>query len=308
MNENQQDRLAVIILTRDESLHIARCIDSVKGISDEIYVVDSESTDDTCTIAASAGAHVVVHRWPGNHSEQFNWALYNLPVKAGWILRLDADEYVTPELAAELEQVLPGIPHDVNGLSVPLRRVFLNRILRRGNRRITMMRIFRRGKGRCERRLMDEHIELSGGTVMELKGEFVDHNLNNLSWWIQKHVGYAIREAVDLLDMEYDLTGAANDDAGRMISDQAKSKRMKKHKYSRLPLFWRSAAYFVYRYILLGGFTEGKEGFLWHFLQGWWYRTLVDAKVMEIKRRSGGDRERILRILADEYGINLTTP
>lgn len=308
MNENQQDRLAVIILTRDESLHIARCIDSVKGISDEIYVVDSESTDDTCTIAASAGAHVVVHRWPGNYSEQFNWALDNLPVKAGWILRLDADEYVTPELAAELKQVLPGIPHDVNGLSVPLRRVFLNRILRRGNRRITMMRIFRRGKGRCERRLMDEHIELSGGTVMELKGEFVDHNLNNLSWWTQKHVGYAIREAVDLLDMEYDLTGAANDDAGRMISDQAKSKRMKKHKYSRLPLFWRSAAYFVYRYILLGGFTEGKEGFLWHFLQGWWYRTLVDAKVMEIKRRSGGDRERILRILAEEYGINLTTP
>lgn len=80
---------------------------------------------------------------------------------------------------------------------------------------------------------------------------------------------------------------------------------MKKHKYARLPLFWRSTAYFLYRYILRGGFLEGKEGFLWHFLQGWWYRTLVDAKVLELKRKSGGDRKKIIEILNNEYGIRL---
>lgn len=297
--------VAVIILTKDEERHIERCVRNVLQISDEVYVVDSESTDRTCEIAERFGATVVEHPWPGNQSEQFNWALDNLPLKSEWVLRLDADEYLTEELIEELYEKVPQLPADVSGVEFPRGYIFLGKEIRRGTGRINQLRLFRRGKGRCEQRLMDEHIELTDGKTEHFSGAFFDDNLNNLSWWTQKHVGYAIREAVDLLDMEYDLTGAARGDESRHISEQAQAKRMKKHKYARLPLFWRSTAYFLYRYILRGGFLEGKEGFLWHFLQGWWYRTLVDAKVLELKRKSGGDRKKIIEILNNEYGIRL---
>jgi len=89
------------------------------------------------------------------------------------------------------------------------------------------------------------------------------------------------------------------------LEGQAAEKRRKKMKYARMPLFWRALVYFCYRYFLRGGFLEGKEGFLWHFLQGWWYRTLVDAKVWEIKRASGGDPQKMLALLRDKYGMNI---
>ena len=119
------------------------------------------------------------------------------------------------------------------------------------------------------------------------------------------HVNYAIREAVDLLDIELDLTGAAETDEKKQISGQAKAKRMMKHRYAKQPLFWRAFAYFCYRYFFKLGFTEGKEGFLWHFLQGWWYRTLVDAKVFEIKKACGNDKEKIRRHLKENQSLLL---
>lgn len=170
---------------------------------------------------------------------------------------------------------------------------------------IKLLRLFRYGKAISEIRLMDEHIQLAEGETIEFKGEFADDNLNNLSWWSQKHIGYAIREAVDMLDIELNLTGAAQTDEHKQISTQALQKRMKKHQYAKQPLFWRSFAYFCYRYFFKLGFTEGKEGFLWHFLQGWWYRTLVDAKVFEIKKACGTDREKIKRYLKEHYNISL---
>ena len=144
------------------------------------------------------------------------------------------------------------------------------------------MRIFKYGKARCENRFMDEHIQLTEGNTIEFKGEFADDNLNNLSWWTQKHIGYSSREVVDLLDIEFNIIGNASDDKNKAINKQAKNKRLLKHKYVKQPLFWRSFIYFCIRYILRGGFLDGKEGFLWHFLQGWWYRTLVDAKIFEM--------------------------
>lgn len=118
-------------------------------------------------------------------------------------------------------------------------------------------------------------------------------------------MNYAIREAVDLLDIELDLTGTAEMDENKNISRQAQAKRMKKHKYVRQPLFWRSFAYFCYRYFLKGACLDGKVGFIWTFLQGWWYRTLVDAKVYEIKKECGNNKEKIKRFLKDKYNIIL---
>lgn len=297
--------LSVIILTYNEELHIRRCLENVLPFAKKVFVVDCFSTDKTKEIASHLGAVVVEHAWPGNQAEQFNWALDNLPISTEWVLRLDADEYLLPELVEELQEKLPTLPEDVTGIIFNRRHIFMGQWMRRGIYPVKLLRAFRYGKGMCEQRLMDEHILLTEGRAVEFAHDFCDHNLNNLSWFCHKHVNYAIREAVDLLDIELDLTGAAESDNGKEISPQALAKRMKKHKYARQPLFWRSFAYFCYRYFLKGACLDGKVGFIWTFLQGWWYRTLVDAKVYEIKRQCGNDKEKIKVLLRREYGIRL---
>lgn len=298
--------LSVIILTYNEELHIARCLDNVSQIAKEIFIIDSYSTDRTLDIASQyPKVKVLQNKWENNYAKQFNWGLEHADIKTEWILRLDADEYLLPELVAELCEKMPALPADVNGIIFNRRHIFMGQWMKRGIYPVKLLRIFRKGKGKCEQRLMDEHIQLFDGRSVEFEHDFCDHNLNDLSWFCHKHVNYAIREAVDLLDIELDLTGAAEADETKNISQQAQSKRMKKHKYAKQPLFWRSFAYFVYRYFIKGACLDGRVGFIWTFLQGWWYRTLVDAKVYEIKKACGDDREKIRAYLQKHYHIIL---
>ena len=297
--------VTVIVLTYNEQLHIKRCLDRISTIVKKVFLIDCYSTDRTLDIASQYSNVVVLQNKWVNYATQFNWALQNAPIDTKWVLRLDADEYLTDELIAELQEKLPALDKDVTGIVLPLRRVWMGRTIRRGMPQVKLLRLFQYGKAKSEVRLMDEHIQLLEGHSVDFTNEFADDNLNNLSWWTQKHVGYAIREAVDLLDMEFDLTGSANEDNDKDISGQAKAKRMAKHKYARQPLFWRSFAYFCYRYFFKLGFLEGKEGFLWHFLQGWWYRTLVDAKIYEIKKACSNDKDKIRTHLRENYGIEL---
>lgn len=296
--------ISVIILTFNEEIHIRRCIENVKPIAKEIFVIDSFSTDKTCEIAESLGAKVYQNKWENSHAKQFNWALDNLPVTTKWILRLDADEYLTNDLAVELSKKLNFLNDNVTGIILPLKRVFMGRHIKHGVGRILLLRIFRYQHAVCEARWMDEHIKILDGETIVFENEFADDNLNNIGWWTAKHNGYSIREAIDLLDVELGLFQKEQNDEG-LLSEQAKRKRGLKHSYAKKPLFIRSFAYFIYRYIFKLGFTEGKEGFLWHFLQGWWYRTLVDAKIFEIKKACGNDREKIIEYISQNYSINL---
>lgn len=293
--------ISVVILTYNEQLHLKRCIQEVKQISSDVFIVDSYSTDNTIQIALQNGAQVFQNKWTNNHAAQFNWALKNLPIKTEWVLRIDADEYLLPELITEIREKLKYIPEDVSGIVFKRRHIFLGKWMKRGVYPVKLLRLFRYSKAICEQRWMDEHIQLLEGKALEFNHDFVDHNLNNLSWFLQKHIGYAIREAIDLLDIELELT---NNTSGN-ISEQAENKRKKKLNYAKKPLFWRSFAYFIYRYFFKMGFLEGKEGFMWHFFQGWWYRTLVDTKIWEIKKNCGTDKTKIKVYIAENYGINL---
>lgn len=298
--------ISAIILVYNEEIHIERCLENIVGFVKQVFIVDCFSQDRTLEIATRFdNVSVLENKWINNAS-QFNWALDNAPIKTKWVLRLDADEYLTNELKKELESKLPSLSDEYTGIIVPLRRVFLGRTIRRGGTgHIKMLRFFQYGKAKSEMRMMDEHIELLEGKTIEFDCEFADDNLNDISWWTQKHVGYAIREAVDLLDIEYGLTGSAEADERINISEEALAKRRKKHKYAKQPLFWRAFLYFCYRYFLKLGFLEGKEGFMWHFFQGWWYRTLVDAKVWEIKRACGSDVNMIRDYLKTKYNITV---
>lgn len=295
--------ISVIILTYNEELHIKRCIENVKQFAKTIYVIDSLSTDNTVSIAESMGAKVVPHKWPGNQAAQFNWALENIDIDTEWILRLDADEYLLPELIEELKVRVPVLNKNITGITFKRRHIFLDKWMKKGTYPVMILRMFRKDKAVCEQRLMDEHIELLEGENITFEQDFVDHNLNDLSWWAQKHVGYAVREAAELIDIEFNITG--NDSSNRNLSEKTLKKRKLKLEYAKKPLFWRSFAYFCYRYFYKLGFLEGKEGFLWTFMQGWWYRTMVDAKVFEIKKACGNNKEKIVDYLKKNYNITL---
>lgn len=306
--------ITAIILTFNEEIHIRRCLDRICPLVKEVFIIDSYSKDRTLDIvkefqksqdaAGDTKITVLQNKWV-NYATQFNWALDNAHIKTAWTLRLDADEYLCEDLVEELNSKLDKEPEDVTGISFLLRRVWMGRIIRRGLPPIRQMRLFRTGKARSEVRQMDEHIELLEGHGVDYNGEWADDNLNDISWWTQKHVGYAIREATDLLDIEYNLTGASDEDRNRNITSDARAKRMRKHSYAKKPLFLRAFAYFCYRYFFRLGFLEGQEGFIWHFFQGLWYRMLVDAKVYEVKKACGTDKEAIVDYIREKFGIDL---
>lgn len=277
--------IAVIILTYDESLHLARALDSVAGIAHEVFVVDSFSKDDTVAIAEAHGA-TVVRRVFDNQARQFNWALDTLDIRSDWILRLDADEIVEPDLAATILRELPRLPDDVTGVNLERKHVFLGRWIRHGGRYpVVLLRLWRRGRGRVEDRWMDEHVVVDGGRTVTFHGGFADHNLNDLTYFTEKHNRYATREAVEVLARRHGLFSSTPALEARATSRQAALKRrLKEALYNRLPFWLGPLAYYLFRMTFQLGFLDGREGLIYHFLQGFWYRFLVGAKVFEMER------------------------
>ena len=293
--------LSVIILAGNEEIHMKRCLDRITPYAKEVFVIDCYSTDRTVEIARGyENVTILQNKWV-NYATQFNWALQNAPIKTEWVLKLDADEYLEPALIERMQKELPMISDDISAISIRLKHMFLGKFIKGGTGKKYMTRIFRKGRAVSENRQMDEHMKLTSGDLIVWEEAFYDDNFNNLKWWTNKHNGYAIREAADLLDIEYNLTN--NEKNG--LEGQAASQRSMKHRYAKMPLFWRAFIYFFIRYFLKGGMFEGKEGFLWCFLQGWWYRTLVDALIFEIKQKTGGDKEKIRELLKVEYDIHL---
>lgn len=291
-NHNLLD-ITAIVLTYNEETHISRCIKSINEYASRVFVVDCHSIDQTRVMAEELGAIVIEHDWPGNQATQFNWALDNLSIQTEWVLRLDADEYLTPELVDELREKLPKVNFGVSAFSIPLGRAYMGKVLKHGIvNDIRIVRLFRRDAARYENRLMDEHLLILHGDTLELKNKFVDDNRLPIGQFIEKHNRYASREAALLLDAEFALS-AKTENSSASFAEEVCKKREKKERYSRMPLFWRSIGYFLYRYIFRLGFLDGTEGFCWDFFQGCWYRMLVDAKVYEAKKSCGSDRKKM---------------
>jgi len=298
--------LTVVMLTYNEEIHIARCIKSLQETAAKIFIVDSFSTDKTVEIAESLGAVVAQRKWK-NYADQFQWGLDHCGSESEWVMRMDADEYLELDLIEELPKTLASVAGEITGFYIRRKVLFYSKWIRHGGfYPHILLRVWRNGQGRIEQRWMDEHIVLpDGSTTQMLKGHLVDDNLKDMTFWINKHNSYASREMVDLLNNKYDLL--ERDELLKRNDDpQAKWKRiMKDDVYARLPLAFRSTLYFLYRYFIRFGFLDGGKGFIWHFMQGYWYRMLVDVKILEIEERSGGDVTKIKQILAEEHGIKL---
>jgi glycosyltransferase involved in cell wall biosynthesis len=274
--------LSIIILTKNEELNLATCLESLRSLETEIFIVDSGSTDSTVEIAKSFGCKVVEHPFV-NQAQQLNWALANLEISNPWVMRLDADERLTNELAQELAETLPKSLSEVSGYQCKRRVYFMGKWIRHGGYYPTwLLRVWRNGIGTCEQRWMDEHMILSEGKLANLKFDIIDDNRKDLTFWIDKHNRYSDREVQDILSQSFtpDALLAKNDRNDR--DEQAKQKRWaKKNLYGRTPLFLRAFLYFLFRYTIKLGFLDGMEGLIFHFLQGFWYRFLVDAKLYQ---------------------------
>lgn len=296
--------LAAIILTKDEAKHIERCLESLKGIIDDVVIVDCFSTDDTKEKAELLGARVIQHPWK-NYATQLNYGIYECGITADWIWRIDADEFLEGGLGSAVKNYIQTAPDGVNGIYVRKRIDFMGRPLLHGGWYPSYhLKVFRRGHGDCENRWMDEHIRLfDGDSIIIDEGNQVDANLNDLTWWTEKHNGYATREMVDMLMTEYGLDEKAKEVIPKFFGTEEQRKRWLKMKYIKSPLFIRPFINFFLRYIIKGGFLDGKEGFVWHILQGFWYRMLVDAKVYEMKKRFGFDDEKIKAYICEKYGL-----
>lgn len=278
--------LTVIILTYNEEKHIARAIKSITPLRPTIYVVDSGSTDRTIEIAKSYGAEILINKFV-NYAQQFNWAIDHAVISTEWVMRLDADEIVELDLCEEIKLKIPSLPSDIVGLNLNRKHIFMDRWIRHGGRYpLRLLRIWRNGHGKIEDRWMDEHMVVWGGSTISLRGGFCDHNLNDLTFFTDKHNKYATREAIDVINQRHNLF-ISNDGPlqPKSTSFQASFKRLVKERiYNKLPFTLGAIIYFLWRYILQLGFMDGRPGLIYHLLQGWWYRFLVGAKVMELEQ------------------------
>ena len=294
--------LSVVILTLNEERHIERAIASVRRIASEIVVVDSFSADRTVELARVAGARVFQNRFE-SQSKQFSWAMERAEIATDWIMRLDADEYIDPDLAANLQDAFTTLSTDVGGIKLKRRHIFMGRWIRHGGRYpLTLLRVWRRGMANIENRWMDEHMVLSTGRAVTLDGGFCDHNLNDITFFTDKHNKYATREAIDVLAEKYRLFDRR--DRSRHLYPTSPKRWVKEGVYNRLPFWLGPMCYFLFRYFIQLGFLDGREGLIYHFLQCFWYRFLVGAKIEEFDRiiRKLPDRDAQLNALAKMTG------
>ncbi len=278
-------RLSVVVLTFDAEATLARTLASVAGLADEVFCVDSGSRDRTLEIARSAGATVVEHPFE-HYGAQRNWAIDSLPLAGAWELHLDADERLSPELAEEIRQVLGAAPEDLAGLYLPRLVHFHGQPLRHGGMwPIYHLRLFRRGRGRCEDRLYDQHFYVEGRTE-RLSAPMIDDMRGSFAVWKARHRRWARLEAEQLARGPAPQPGVI---AGRFGGSPVEAKRALRRLYERLPPFVRPLLLFGYRFLLRGGFLDGRQGWRFYWHQTLCFRLLIDWHLLRLKlaRRRG---------------------
>ena len=275
-NNKLNTLLTIFIPTINEEEHLPRALESVLQLNVECFVVDSHSSDKTTQIAEQFGCKVVQGEW-SSFSEKLNWALENLPVKTPWIMRLDADERLTSDLIEKLSLILPTLADDVAGVWVNRRLVHLGRWIKHGacypNK---SLRIFKKGRAIHEARLADEKVILNG-PAYDINEDIIDEPMRGMLSWSAKHLMYAKTESSIIIQK------LPTENLGRLERVDRYKRFAQQNIYYRLPLFLRAFMYWFYRYFIRLGFLDGKEGFLFHFLQAFWYRFFVDVLIFESK-------------------------
>jgi glycosyltransferase involved in cell wall biosynthesis len=280
--------VSAIVAVRNEACNLPRCLESLRAIG-ETYVVDSQSTDDTVEVARSFGAKVVQFHYRGGWPKKRQWAIDTLPFAYDWILLLDADESLTPELVKEIKAAILDPCYD--GYHIALRIYFLGRDLRHSGASFRKLALFRRGKGHYECRLQEqdasmadmevhEHVVVNGRTRC-LQSPVLHHNVSSLSHYICKHDAYSNWEA------KVWLKGSMSELTPSLVGTQAQRRRWLRRKFFALP--GSPLAFFLYKYILRLGFLDGIPGLIYCCFQGIQFFH-IKAKIYENRHASEAER------------------
>jgi|SRR5215469_2776230 len=273
--------LSAFILTRNEERNLPDCLKSLAGCCTDIHLVDSFSTDRTLEIARQYGLEIHQHIFEG-HTKQRTWALQNLPFQNEWVIALDADHRVTPELRDELQRVFANPPQDIDGFYVRRRQIFRGRWIRHGGFYKYQLKIFKHSKAYLDDNEFDYRFYVNG-RIAKLHHDILEANQNEwqISFFIEKHNKFASELAVEEIQRKRGevayltkLTPFGNPDQ-RVL--------WLKERWNAMPLYFRPFALFFLRYFLRLGFLDGKEGFIFHFMQGLWCRLLIDIRREELE-------------------------
>lgn len=274
--------ITAIVLTFNEQKNIFDCLLSLQNLTDDIVIVDSGSSDKTLEIAKDFDVKIYIHPFE-NYSKQRNWALNNVQLNNEWIINVDADHRIMDEMVRELQEHFnKGIPNDINGFLASRRTMFLNKWIKYGGHfPVYHGMIFRRGFGQCEAKEYDQHFLIEGKTLV-LESNMIDIITDSITNFTARHNNWATLEAQDALQLLNNINYI------KVVKPNRKGNLMEQRRYQRLkyysyPLFTRSFIYFIYRFFYKKGFLDGKEGLVFHILQGFWFRFLVDAKIYELK-------------------------
>lgn len=275
--------LSAVVLAYNEQPNIRHCLESLKGLC-EIHVVDSGSTDATVAICREYTPHVHVHAYT-SHAQQWAWALEHLPLKGPWVLAMDADFVLTPQLRERLARELPRMPEGVGGVYVRHLYHFGGGLIRFGGTKSFWLRLVRRGRARVDTSDLVDFRFAVDGEVRCWREAVVEYNRHDddISVWLRKQDKFALRLAVE---EELRRAGAHRWMVKpRLLGNSDQRFVWLRERWLRLPLFIRPPLYFFYRYVLALGFLDGRAGFLYAALQGFWLRLVVDWKVAELRRR-----------------------
>jgi glycosyltransferase involved in cell wall biosynthesis len=285
--ETASSPVSVIVPVRNEAHNLSRCLESLRGMG-EVYVIDSQSSDETAEIARSFGAKVAQFHYSGGWPKKRQWAMDTLPLAHDWIFLIDADEALTPELWEEIRLAIRNPALD--GYYVALRMFFLGKVLRHGDAGFYKLSLFRRGKGRFECRLQDqdasmgdmevhEHIVVEGRTS-KLNNPLLHHNVESLERYIQKHNEYSNWDARVWLRDETGL----DEIPPSLFGTQAQRRRWLRKKLFGVP--GSPVMYFIYKYIVRMGFLDGVPGLIYCGFQGVQFFH-IKSKIYELRKRKG---------------------
>jgi len=272
-----------IILTYNEEIHLPRLLRSIGGLDAPAFILDSGSTDNTLQIAQDFGATVLTHPFE-NHPKQWDFALKNFDIKTSWVICLDADQQVTPELKQRLLNFKNDDHTSVDGIYFSRKNYFKGRWIKHGGYYpFYLLKMIRFGVGYSDlNENMDHRFIVPGKTEIWKDGFIIEENLkeNNIAFWIDKHNRYSdlvAQEEVERLQkmrtqtLKPNLFGSPDERTARL-----------KQLWWKLPRYTRPTLYFIYRMFFQLGILDGRTGVIFHFLQAYWFRLVVDIKIDEL--------------------------
>lgn len=275
--------ITALIITKNEEIHIERCINNIKKLVSDVLIIDSFSNDNTIEIVKKLNIKFIQNKFI-NHAKQFNFGLSQLSQDTDWVLKIDADEILTSSLIAEIKNKLPQLDKNINGIYIKRHLVFQDTLIKYGRLSpVRLLRLFRFQKGKCDNRWVDEKIKVEGKTV-QFKEYIIDQNLKSLSEWIRKHDRYSSAEALNYLLIKYNPLFNNIEQSQLNFETLSVVSLKSRNLYAKLPLIIRAFIIFSYRYFFCLGFLHGKAGLIYFFLQSLWYRILVDAKILEVEK------------------------